>query len=354
MNGIQKNPENVVEGRAGQIVMLDKLGEAWPTGEFLSEGAAKRKFWTGKSGDAPLVLTLPASGWHAVSIALIGDSQAEVTLGGAPHKRVKLQAWRQYDKVEGLGEVFVGAADLNASKLTIQPIGKGTCRIAFVRLLGLSPEQIRIAKAARTPDDIGRVSINNDGFSMFYSGVNSKEALLKVVDKYRGKRLYSYDYCLGSDATCTYDTKVGTVFGSNVDKFWRQGDRRAYEGIQKLISEGNDPLLMVIDRSRGNGQRIHVSFRMNANYAPPTAKTMNGRQYWDNFDARIVSRYKKLSYRLSYAYPKVRAYRLAVIKEGLSYGPDGLNLDFLRHPPFVGFDQPLVDAFKEKYGLDVF
>ncbi len=353
-SGIQNNPGRVVESKPGQIVMLDKLECSWATGEYRSEGKAKRTIWEGKPEDKSFELTLPATGWHAVSIGLTGGSQAEVTLGDAAPKRVKLQVWRQYDEAEGLGEAFVGSEDLESTKLTIQPIGKGACRIAFVRLLGLSSEQIRIAKAARTPDGIGRVTINNDGFSMFYSGTNSKQQLLKVVDRYRGKSLYSYDYCLGSDATCTYDTKVGTIFGSNVEKFWRQGDRRAFEGIQKLISEGNDPLRVVIDRSRSNGQQIHVSFRMNANYAPPNAKTMNGRQYWDNYSCRILTQSKKYSYRLSYAYPEVRAYRLAVIKEGLTYGPDGLNLDFLRHPPFVGFDKPLVDAFKAKYGEDPF
>lgn len=351
---IHENPEQVLESKPDKIVMLDHLDCAWPTGEFQREGAPRRTVWTGELGDAPLELTLPATGWHAVSIGLIGDSEAVVTLGDTAPKKVKLQVWRQYDEATGLGEAYVGSEDLKATKLTIQPIGKGGCRLAFVRLLGLSSEQIRIAKAARKPDGIGRVTINNDGFSMFYSGTNSKEQLFRTVDKYQGKRLYSYDYCLGSDVTCTYDTKVGTIFGSNVEDFWREGDRRAYEGIQKLINEGNDPLRVVIDRCRSNGQRVHVSFRMNANYAPPNAKTMNGRLYWENYDCRILSQYKKYSYRLSYAYPEVRAYRLAVIKEGLSYGPDGLNLDFLRHPPFVGFDKPLVDAFKVKYGEDPF
>ncbi len=354
VNKIQTNPKLRVEAKAGQVVMLDQFEGTWGEADFVSGQGGIRKIRQGDAGDEPLQVTLPVKGWYAVSIGLIDESQAEVQLGSDAAKKVKLQVWRQYDKALGLGEALVGVANLNSNKLTIRPIGKAGCQIAFVRLLALSPQQIQLTKAARVPNQTGRVTINNDGFSMFYSGTNSKEQLFKMVDKYRGKRLYSYDYCLGSDATCTYDTKVGTVFGSHVEKFWRQGDRRAYEGIKKLIAEGNDPLRVVIDRCRSIGQPVHVSFRMNANYAPPNAKTMNGRQYWDNYDCRIVNSNKKYSYRLSYAYPQVREYRLAVIKEGLTYGPDGLNLDFLRHPPFVGFDQPLVDAFKEKYGLDAF
>ncbi len=351
---ILMNPKQSIDAKVGQVVMLDKFEGAWRESDFVSGQGGTRKIRQGKIGGKPLQVALPVKGWYAVSLSLIDGSQAEVQLEKAPAKRVNLQVWTQYDKALGLGEALVGVADLNVSKLTIRPIGKAACQIAFVRLLALSPQQIQLVKAAQVPNQTGRVTINNDGFSMFYAGVNSKEDLFKVVDKYRGKRLYSYDYCLGSDATCTYDTKVGTVFGSHVEKFWRQGDRRAYEGIKKLIAEGNDPLRVVIGRCRSIGQLVHVSFRMNANYAPPNAKTMNGRQYWDNYDCRIVNSNKKYSYRLSYAYPQVRKYRLAVIKEGLTYGPDGLNLDFLRHPPFVGFDPPLVEAFKKQYGLDAF
>jgi hypothetical protein len=109
---------------------------------------------------------------------------------------------------------------------------------------------------------------------------------------------------------------------------------------------------VMIDRCRHHGIPVHVSFRANANYPEPMAKTFNGELYWQHYDRRIMTQYGRLSHNLSYAYPEVGAFRLAIIKEAADYGPDGIHLDFLRHPPFVGHDPPLVTAFREKYGED--
>jgi hypothetical protein len=73
------------------------------------------------------------------------------------------------------------------------------------------------------------------------------------------------------------------------------------------------------------------------------------------------------SYRsqLSFAFPEVRAYKLALIQEILAYNIDGLFLDWIRtgdvrdNPQTdaegiadSGYERPLVDAFKARYGED--
>jgi hypothetical protein len=60
--------------------------------------------------------------------------------------------------------------------------------------------------------------------------------------------------------------------------------------------------------------------------------------------------YGKRLWKISYAYPEVRAFLLSVLKDALKLGPDGIHLQFLRHPPFFGYDQPLVDAYRKRYG----
>ena len=349
-------------GRPGQAVMLTKLGQytdlasaRWSPGTFRHvQDATAQPLFTAKKDAGRLVIRLPAKGWHAVTLGLLdGESEIDARLGAeGTFKRCRLQVWRQHERPEGLGEAFVGCADLNGSTLTLRPVSQRPCRLAFVRLLGLAQEQVRLAKAAAEPNHDRRVTVNNDGFSMFFSGVDSKEKLYRLVDQYGNQRLYSFDYCTGSDASCTYATKVGTVFGTYKDTFWRQGDRRAYDNIQKLIAAGDDPLKVVIDRCHAQGLRVHVSFRACANYAPPMADTFNGELYWKHYNCRITMRSGQQSSRLSYAYPEVKAFRVALIKEAVGYGPDGLHLDFLRHPPFVGYDEPLVATFRQRYGVD--
>jgi hypothetical protein len=119
-----------------------------------------------------------------------------------------------------------------------------------------------------------------------------------------------------------------------------------------LIAEGNDPLRVVVEEAHKQGIRINATLRMNANYGGEIAKTFNGEFYWKHLDLRIVDRQGKPHSNLSYAYPEVRNFRLAIIREAAGYGVDGIHLNFLRHPPFFGYDPPLVAAFRRQYGGD--
>jgi hypothetical protein len=56
--------------------------------------------------------------------------------------------------------------------------------------------------------------------------------------------------------------------------------------------------------------------------------------------------------KLSYAFPEVRAFRLGIIREAAERDIAGINLDFLRHPDFFGYEEPLVRAFQARHGLD--
>ena len=355
--GIATNPPQPVQSEPGQVVMLSELEPhapaQWQTRTFVRVGdTTPRPLLEAEFGAPTLKLKLAATGWHAVSIGVIGDTEVDARLGEhGTWRRCRLEVWRQHDRAEGLGEAFAGCADLHDTTLYLRPLRAKPCRVAFVRLVGLSAEQVRLVLAARKPNTRKRVTINNDGFSMFFGGVNSVEQIHSMIDKYADKMLYSYDYGLGTDCSCTYDTKAGTVFGTLEKEHWRQGDQRAYEGIQKLIREGNDPLRVLIERCHEKGIRVHTSFRMNACYPLPAGKNFNGAHYWRCHDTcRIVTRYGKLSNNLSYAHPEVRAYRLAIIREAATYAPDGMHLDFLRHPPFTGNDKPINDAFKQRYG----
>jgi uncharacterized lipoprotein YddW (UPF0748 family) len=68
---------------------------------------------------------------------------------------------------------------------------------------------------------------------------------------------------------------------------------------------------------------------------------------------------------LSYAFPQVRAYKLGLVQEVLAYDVDGILLDWIRTGDIRdnpqtnaqgvadhGYEQPNVDAFHSRYGLD--
>ena len=64
----------------------------------------------------------------------------------------------------------------------------------------------------------------------------------------------------------------------------------------------------------------------------------------------------------SYAWPEARAFRVAQARELLAWGADGIHCStssHCRHLPnvheedFYGFEQPIVDAFRSKYAVDI-
>ena len=55
---------------------------------------------------------------------------------------------------------------------------------------------------------------------------------------------------------------------------------------------------------------------------------------------------------LSLAYPQVRQYWLSLLRETLDYGTDGIQLHLNRSEPYIFYEEPVVSAFKEKYGED--
>ena len=308
----------------------------------------------GVHGAPGLRIPLPASGWHAVTVGLVGgDSRVKATLrpDGKP-RFCRLDIWGEHRPGTVLGEAFVGCRHLGNSTLEIELVKGAPARIAFVRLLGLSSEETEIAEAAAKPSTARRVIIHSDGFSGFFSGgYDTKEKLERMIDRFTDTAIYSFDWCVGPSSTFTYNTRIGTIFGSNIEKFWRRGDKRAAEAVRTLIAGGNDPLRVVVERAHKRGVRINATLRMNANYGGEPAKAFNGEFYWQHLHCRIVDDKGKPRAHLSYAYREVRDFRLSIIKEAAGYGVDGIHLNFLRHPPFFGYDPPLVEAFLARYGV---
>ena len=357
--------------RPARVVLLTDLGKSIappargehgkPNGKWQAKTARR----PGSAATVPLIVAgpgtpalripLPVSGWHAVTVGLVGgDTRVRASL--LPHGKARLcqlEAWGERRPGTVLGEAFVGCRPLRDSTLKLAPAKGAPARVAFVRLLGLAEREVAMVQAAAKPTAARRVIIHSDGFSGFFSGgYGTREKLQRVIDRFAGSRLYSYDWCVGPSSTFTYDTRIGTIFGSNVEKFWRRGDKRAAEAVWRLIAEGNDPLRVVVERARERGVRINATLRMNANYGGEPAKVFNGDFYWQHQECRILDRKGEPHRHLSYAYPAVRGFRLSIIREAAGYGVDGIHLNFLRNPPFFGFDPPLVEAFQERYGVD--
>lgn len=208
---------------------------------------------------------------------------------------------------------------------------------------------VRAAEASGVP-----VIVNDDGFSFFHSGrYADRESLVKALrGSYSSGQVEILEWCLGPCGVFTYGTKIGDIFGEGVEEFPRRGDKRAAETVRAMIEAGDDPLKVVVETAHDIGVDVFASFRMNSVYGPPYKDLFNGTWFKERYELRCKNKDGEHIWKFSYAYPEVRQFRLDIIREAVGYGVDGLNLDFVRHPPFFGYEEILTEGFERIYGID--
>ncbi len=143
-------------------------------------------------------------------------------------------------------------------------------------------------------------------------------------------------------------TKVGTVWGSDRDKFKTAGEWRIYENMRQLMEQGTDPPSVVIEHGHKAGIDVFLSLRFNDGHDSRLADGLNDvniaplkRRHpeWlldplkhnDPESVRVGRSFDKFGY--DFAVPEVRQYQLALIREAIAnYDLDGFDLDFCRQP----------------------
>lgn len=236
------------------------------------------------------------------------------------------------------------------------------CVVAAVVALPCSAARIA------PPEGPKRLILNNDGHGGFYGGgLNSAKALRRLPQPYRGTHLWIYQWGVMLGTKVNYPSKVAELCGEGASPEVlgqvRAGDRKLLETLVRLRAEKVDTLACVAQGCHEAGLLCYVTIRMDPCYPLKSAgwadESMahfyNSKFWWDHLDCRIRLKREespKAYSNLSYAYPEVRARWLAIIGEVLERDVDGVDLDFLRHPPFFGCDPPLVEAFRKRYGED--
>jgi hypothetical protein len=108
-----------------------------------------------------------------------------------------------------------------------------------------------------------------------------------------------------------------------------------------------------LEYARSIGLKFYVYQRMGADTSyPPHEMDTTGDFYRTHPEFRCVSQEGIPIARLSYAYPEVRRHKIDMIAEMAGYGVDGVDLCFVRGPPFVVYEEPLVEGFRKKFGKD--
>lgn len=218
----------------------------------------------------------------------------------------------------------------------------GPYRMTIDRVFGLAddlPVPWRKRRLRTLP-----LAYRNDGFSQYFRRPPLTREMLqeRLVDPFADSNTEILVWGLGPGSVFCFDTRAGELYGSNItEEQWRmlrEGDRWVYENVKGLIDSGAGPLQIAIERAHELGLKLFARLEMQHEYGPADDENwlwvaLVGQFNKQNPHFRIPGRVL-----LDFKHPEVRAHKLAVLREAVEMGADGLSLDFVVYPPF--FEEP--------------
>ncbi len=331
-----------------------------------------------------LVVDPKAAGWYRIHVGLYNDPlYREVRprllgkLSGEPYPEY-LQA-PDLAK-ERVAEVYWKAADLTGKKIHIeQPTGPmarpGTGYlggITHIRLVPMSAAEVAAAKQEiELPPTAQRLfgMLDSTDEIFWWGTIESEDDVRAIIYRHR---------------EAGFGRVYWRAFGSHLDTStevpeaaarWSEADEKRWTTAQHCpagwqpyidITKKFDPLKVAVEYGKKNDCVVHAWVRFTNFNREPYAN------FWHDhpeFSVQMVAAttdpktgvrtaikpYKKSNYRrvLSMAYPEVRAFYVKFFQQLVSTGTRGILIDLLRHPPIVGYEPIVTEAFKKKYGKDM-
>lgn len=229
------------------------------------------------------------------------------------------------------------------------------------RTLALMLLAAALLSAAEPPRPRGTSKLivgNDDGFTGFFSGkYQSADDLRQQIRGFADVPVAVLEWCIASGSRTNFPARSTELIGSGVTEFPRRGDKLAADTLHRLAREGTDTLAVVAAACRETGLACYASLRMNGDYnagwmGETLPRMFNSNFWWEHPEFRVRGKAGEDRTKLSYAFPEVRAFKLALLREAAERDIDGINLDFLRHPDFFGYEPPLLQAFQSRHGVD--
>lgn len=235
-----------------------------------------------------------------------------------------------------IGEVFAAADNFNNDSFTISPVQNKKLKIAYIKLVSLTPDQISVCKEA-VNQNANTVIYDNDGYSGFFYGKypNADELKKNAVDSISKLNAGELDWCLGTTGLLTYNSAYAGKPYEGSEKFesqFREGDKTARKSILGFVDSGKSPIEIAAARGKELGIKVNASLRMDTFYDPTIYGFLNGKIYDQYKDSMQLGENF-----MSYYSPKFRDYIKNVLKEASSLSNvNGVTLDFCRYPYVMG------------------
>ncbi|MFH0963185.1 MAG: hypothetical protein V2A58_04140 [Planctomycetota bacterium] len=181
--------------------------------------------------------------------------------------------------------------------------------------------------------------IHNDDATNNLGGLTTAEIIRERIDFLAKVGVDALAWCTCSPDLCNYPTQAGE-WRAAAKRPAKRGSGQSWNwayNMRKLVEEGNDPVDVMAARCHEHGMPFLGSIRMNdIHHIHAYRHVENVTQFvLEHGEWCIRDGSGKVVGGMDYAVEGVRAHRLAILQEQFErYEMDGLDLDFMRTPPF--------------------
>lgn len=353
----------------------------WRLVEYETDGFGGTMVYSGP-GMASEELTLPlnASGYCAIYLGVHYPGQF-----GDAHVRVRLADDRAYTLVRGetqsakdlkgipedLGwshtskayrdwqvtEAFWKVADVTGQDLVIgrfhhgRDYGSMYSNLAFVRLHPLSDDELEAWREELPREDTRRLVAMNDGGIFEY--LHTREDIRAQLEPYRDSDVELMLWACFKGESCTYRSEVARQLDDDGNPFDRFSYHDRWDEVLRIQEEqGIDFLPEVVEAAHEVGLRIFPSLRLQGPKAAPV--DVEPRSFYDTYpEFHCRDREGRRIAHLSLAFPEVRQLWIDLLCEAVERGGfDGVHVIWCRSQPFVLYEEPVIERFRQLHGAD--
>ena len=329
----------------------------------------------GRNTGAPEVrLPLKQKGWYAISFG--------VRSYGPGEEATKLQARLERDSTfsmmhhherseEHLDDYYWRTIELNGHDEVVfrqfcrrlvpeNPDSLGnSCSgawLAYVKLVPLTDTEMRTLEAERKSGETRLLYCHNDAWSYTYGYRPTTEAeIRREIEPFRETDFSRIYWEAGMGDRLYYPSKIGRITAADewIADPYRVGDRLAKETWQTWREKGIDPLRVAADHAHAIDLEFHATYRPSGFHFPvPQDEWNEGGAYDQHPEWRGQDKQGRPTPRLSYAFKGVRDIAVGYLGEIAGYPVDGVCLAYNRRPPYLEYEQPLLDGFRAQHSED--
>jgi hypothetical protein len=323
--------------------------------------------------DAPdLTYRLSVTGWHRISIGVYQLRNDEIEA-----VEVRLSDDRAFCVLTvpsgpewTFFEVYWKTADLTGQDIHIRqlksawdamdrpgivPRPAAKARVGYVRLDPLTDSEVEEHQTERRERSSKTLYAHDDAHGFIWlHGAREPEQIYRELEPFRDSDFSRMYWEAGFGDILFYLGKAGRLpTCDGLEDHDSLGNRLHAEVWRHFRDRNIDPFRLALDYAHEVGLEFHGCYRPAGFCFPPPEDHWNpGGFYEQHPELRAINRDGSVAARTSYTFPETRRYVLSVLREIAEYGVDGIAILYIRRPPLVGYEPPIVEAFRTETDLD--